>query len=80
MFDRWLLERWTEKDALLEQFVQTGRFPANNSEVGSAEKKSDYIETEVRSGSMFEFLLTFIPMIILGFFIKVIMDLWAGRH
>lgn len=28
-FDQWIRDRWTEKDALLEQYVSTGRFPAS---------------------------------------------------
>ncbi|RYP93585.1 hypothetical protein DL770_000327 [Monosporascus sp. CRB-9-2] len=54
-FDRWLRERWYEKDALMEQYVSTGRFPAN----GAGAKTEGYIETEVRTRYWWEFLKIF---------------------
>ncbi len=50
-FEIWLLDRWREKDDLLEQYYETGRFPAD-SEAGSLEEgsgisKDGYIETEM---------------------------------
>ena len=70
-FDLWLRERWIEKDKLLEQYVQTGRFPANDgfdSDVkqngptsGGYQKVGAYIETEVCQINRFEFLLMFAP-------------------
>lgn len=84
-FDVWLRDRWTEKDALLEQFAQTGRFPPSYSDEkpgtdNTSNQKGDYIETEVKSSSRFEFLLMFVPIVVLGFFVKVVVDLWAGRY
>jgi lysocardiolipin and lysophospholipid acyltransferase len=49
----WLRERWYEKDALLEQFVATGRFPANGAGI------KGHIETEVRTKHWWEFLKMF---------------------
>lgn len=31
-FEIWLRDRWTEKDDLIELFVQQGRFPANDAQ------------------------------------------------
>ncbi|KAI9884623.1 MAG: NADH kinase pos5 [Watsoniomyces obsoletus] len=60
-FDRWIRERWIEKDHLMEHYMQTGRFPADDERAGTpatgekAETKTpDYIETEVRQGHWWE--------------------------
>ncbi|KAI0123985.1 acyltransferase-like protein [Xylariales sp. AK1849] len=52
-FDNWLRERWYEKDALLEQYISTGRFPANGAGI------KGHIETEVRTQYPWEFLKIF---------------------
>ncbi|KAI1817237.1 acyltransferase-domain-containing protein [Poronia punctata] len=49
-FDLWLRERWYEKDAIMEQYVSTGRFPAN--EAGG----ETHIETEVKTEYWWEFV------------------------
>ncbi|KAJ8124981.1 hypothetical protein O1611_g8659 [Lasiodiplodia mahajangana] len=51
-FDKWLRERWYEKDALLEEYVSTGRFPPNG--------KEGHIETEVKTQHWWEFLKIYI--------------------
>lgn len=85
-FDAWLMERWREKDQLIEQYVRTGRFPANGTEAsngkqngkqngGHIEMRSsrlDFLETEVRSASRFEFLLTFTALFVLGISVTII--------
>lgn len=56
-FDAWLRARWTEKDQLLDEFYETGRFPSGlagsiDTDNVSAEQKSaasaGYVETHVR--------------------------------
>lgn len=56
-FEAWLLARWREKDELLEEFWETGRFP---SDLGSSiapkgvtldqqsEAVHGYVETDIR--------------------------------
>ncbi|KAK8097065.1 acyltransferase [Apiospora kogelbergensis] len=65
-FDVWLRERWYEKDALLEQYVTTGRFPANGAGV------KGHIETEVRTQYWWEFLKIFAWLGSFGFFLRAI--------
>jgi len=73
MYD-WLLERWREKDALLEVFDKTGRFPGSEEAIGPAEEiggatKATHVETEVRTSTPIEFLQMFTPVaaaVILG--------------
>ena len=59
-FNIWLREEWYKKDALMEEYMTTGRFPAS---VG-AEKK--YIETEVRTRHHWEVLQIFAVVGICG--------------
>ncbi len=84
-FEAWLMERWREKDQLIEQYVRTGRFPANVT--GASEGKQngaprtlrssgvDFLETEVRSASRFEFLLTFSAVFVLAISVTIIYSL-----
>jgi lysocardiolipin and lysophospholipid acyltransferase len=67
-FEVWLRDRWYEKDAFMEQFLTTGRFPPNASATNGATNgntKEDYIETEVKLchwwevGNIFVVLATF---------------------
>jgi hypothetical protein len=50
-FDNWLLDRWREKDDLLERWHETGRFPADADAASLEEEtgisKEGYIETEM---------------------------------
>lgn len=52
-FDVWLREEWYKKDALMELYLTTGRFPAM---VGS---KVDFVETKVRTRNPLEILQLF---------------------
>lgn len=52
-FDVWLRKEWYKKDALMEEYLTTGRFPAL---VGA---KVDYIETEVKTRNPLEILQIF---------------------
>lgn len=56
----WVLQRWREKDDLLEAFLQTGKFPAD--EEGTGEKEGKYLDTEVKPRSPWEFLSLFAPL------------------
>jgi len=58
-FEAWLMDRWREKDALLEHFYETGLFPAAPAESESQSKSKEqhddgqasftgYIDTSVR--------------------------------
>ncbi|PNS18162.1 hypothetical protein CAC42_3607 [Sphaceloma murrayae] len=62
--EKWIMDRWREKDELLEQHHKTGRFPSDAEAVSFADKKSDdpFIETEVRPRNPVEFLQIFVPV------------------
>jgi len=59
-FNIWLREEWYKKDALMEEYMTTGRFPAS---VGTENK---YIETEVRTRHNWEVLQIFAVVGICG--------------
>ncbi|KAM0199406.1 hypothetical protein ACHAPI_003158 [Fusarium lateritium] len=52
-FNLWLREEWYKKDALMEEYLTTGRFPA------MAGSKLDHIETEVKTRQPWEILQVF---------------------
>jgi len=79
-FDTWLQKRWYEKDALMEQYLTTGRFPSNAddnqgvSPVGRV--KYDFIETEVKLAKWYEFFKIFIVLAILAMFGNIGAKTW----
>ena len=80
-FEEWLRQRWIEKDELLEHYVQTGRFPADDEEGpsvngGKVVKGAGHIETEVQSASPIEFLQIFLPVMALGLVINVVVKFY----
>ncbi|KJZ77227.1 hypothetical protein HIM_03548 [Hirsutella minnesotensis 3608] len=52
-FDAWLREQWYKKDELMEEYINTGRFPA----MVSGER--DYVETSVKTRNPLEILQVF---------------------
>ena len=66
-FDLWLRERWVEKDALLEQYICTGRFPTN------ASGAKGHIESEVRTKYWWEFIKIFVMLGAFGLTFNVIL-------
>jgi lysocardiolipin and lysophospholipid acyltransferase len=67
MYD-WVMARWREKDELMEQFYQTGKFPGDPEAVQiegaptEKEFKTAYINTEVKPRHSVEFLQIFAPV------------------
>jgi acyltransferase-like protein len=75
-FDVWLRERWAEKDALMEAYLSTGRFPSSPF---ATEKGHDtYIETEVKTRYPFEFLQIFSVVAILAFLVNTVKNTWRA--
>lgn len=52
-FEVWLRQQWYKKDALMEAYVSTGRFPA------MVDANVDHIETEIRTRQPWEILQVF---------------------
>lgn len=66
-FDEWLRQRWYEKDAIMEQYVATGRFPANGAGI------KGHIETQVRTKYPWEFLKIFVMVGAFGLVFNLIL-------
>ena len=71
-FDAWLRARWTEKDQLLEEYFETGRFPSelagfvddvDVSESLKAAAAAGYVEVFVRLGHWSEIGRIFMVLI-----------------
>jgi lysocardiolipin and lysophospholipid acyltransferase len=69
-FEVWLRERWYEKDALMEQYTSTGRFPANGAGI------KGHIETQVRTKYWWEFVNIFAVFGAYAMVVNVLLKLW----
>lgn len=83
----WILQRWREKDELIEAWFKTGKFPADPQAVEiegaprDKEFKTAYINTEVRPRSPVEFLQMFVPVLtaaLLGRIAVQLVDRFTG--
>lgn len=77
-FDLWLRERWYEKDAFMEEYAVSGRFPA--SAEATSETKGDhdgYIETEVKLASWLDMSLLVFVWAGLAFEIYALRKIWS---
>ncbi|PGH23190.1 hypothetical protein AJ80_02720 [Polytolypa hystricis UAMH7299] len=79
-FEAWLLKRWAEKDALLEQFYETGKFPPCERESGSNVNGVEYIESDVRLSHWSEAGKIFGLLMAVGFAVQFALKLWTGGH
>lgn len=73
-FDEWLRNRWSEKDAIINQYIATGRFPQTlahekvEKDITQKEEKN-YLEAEVKVDSYRDYLYVIIPILLcLGIF------------
>ncbi|RMZ88607.1 hypothetical protein DV736_g4169, partial [Chaetothyriales sp. CBS 134916] len=53
-FEKWILDRWKEKDDMLEQYYTTGRFPSDGVTDAKTGARDGFIETEVQPRSVLE--------------------------
>lgn len=93
-FDIWLRARWAEKDVLMETYMRTGRFPADDgidqTPEGETRRGAGFIETQVKPYKWYEILQVFAPIatfvIVLLYFYNITLPLgvfdtiqdWAG--
>ncbi|PSK54140.1 hypothetical protein B9Z65_7946 [Elsinoe australis] len=75
--EKWVMERWREKDELLEQHHRTGRFPSDVEAITIENKKVEdpFIETEVRPKHPIEFLQIFVPVTAVALICNVLIKL-----
>jgi 1-acyl-sn-glycerol-3-phosphate acyltransferase len=75
-FDKWVLDRWKEKDEMLEQYYNTGRFPSDNVSDTKAGIEDGYIETEVKLRSWLEVGQVFAVLLALAMVSNVVVKVW----
>lgn len=76
-FQKWVEDRWKEKDLLLEHFHTTGRFPTDTetkSEKDSSE--NNCIETVLKLRNPMELLQPYIVMLTFGLLIYIVSKFW----
>lgn len=77
-FEIWLRERWYEKDALMEEYISTGRFPPSPSEaVAKGSGAEGFIETEVKTKYWWEFVQIFSILGVAGLLVNIVLKMWA---
>ena len=66
LFSEWLQNRWNEKDKLIEDYLRTGRFPADTGydkdDQGNGRRGCGHIETEIKPYRWYEFLQVYAPI------------------
>ena len=84
-FEEWVLQRWREKDDLLEYYSQHGRFPpspesldgaANASKQATGEKDPGHLVTEVKLAQWFEVGQIFVVIAAVGLVLNVLLKFW----
>ena len=84
-FEDWIYKRWEEKDKLLDQFIETGRFPPFEADTPSNRKGPEasvtgsegYIESEIKLGHWAEVGKVFAILIAAGLALKFLPHLWS---
>ncbi|WEW56488.1 hypothetical protein PRK78_001933 [Emydomyces testavorans] len=83
-FEDWIYKRWEEKDRLLDQFIETGRFPPFEADMASSKSipevngqtidtgSEEYIESEIKLGHWTEIGKVFALLIILALVLKLL--------
>ncbi|KAL6718356.1 hypothetical protein ACLMJK_004445 [Lecanora helva] len=65
-FELWLRQRWMEKDKFIEDYLRTGRLPADTGSSkdskGQTVTGAGYIEAEIKPKYWYEFLQVFAPI------------------
>lgn len=87
-FEAWLLQLWREKDVLLEEYIDNGRFPADDGHDTQSEPavndKSDtkvlkgagFIETEVKLAHWYEIGQIFVVLAAFGLIFNIMAKIW----
>ena len=87
-FEKWVMQRWLEKEDLLEGYVQNGRFPAdegldsdggpagNGAAGGKVSQDAGYIETEVQVAHWYEVGQIFVVLGAFALLANVLAKVW----
>ena len=74
-FDKWLNDRWREKDDMLEQWYNTGRFPSDPDSADSKRGVSQggFIETEMTLNHWLEIGQIYVVLAALALLVNVVL-------
>ncbi|KAK4690495.1 hypothetical protein P7C71_g6307, partial [Lecanoromycetidae sp. Uapishka_2] len=87
-FEQWLTTLWREKDALIEQYVENGRFPADEGHDAEGEpamngkanskvaKGAGFIETEVKLAHWYEIGQIFVVLAMFALVFNILAKIW----
>jgi lysocardiolipin and lysophospholipid acyltransferase len=78
-FEQWLMQRWREKDELLEQWYNTGKFPSDVA-AGDESKgisKEGFIETEMMLSSWLEIGQIFVVLAAAALLVNVVLKCYG---
>jgi hypothetical protein len=83
-FDLWIRKIWVEKDAFLEQYAATGRFPGfkdteieiEGAAIAVKDQNKGFIETDVRQAHWWDFLQIFVVLVVIGLVANVLAKVW----
>lgn len=87
-FETWLMGQWLEKEALIEHFIQNGRFPADDGHDSDSErapngsagsqvlKGAGFIETEVRLVHWWEIGQIFVVLAAFALIFNILAKVW----
>ncbi|OCT54771.1 putative acyltransferase [Cladophialophora carrionii] len=78
-FEKWFIERWREKDEILEQWYNTGRFPsdAESADSQSGISKDGFIETEMTLNNWMEIGQLYVVLATLALVINVVLKFFG---
>lgn len=80
-FDAWVIQRWREKDELLDQYLQTGRFPSVEAQTeGKNGTEDGFINTEVKMRSTQEIGTIFVVLATLAMVVRLSGKFWSMRY
>lgn len=80
-FDAWLMQRWREKDELLDGYLKTGVFPTDEAQTAEGSgAENGFINTEVKIRSIQEIGTIFVVLASLTMIVRLGGQLWSMRH
>jgi lysocardiolipin and lysophospholipid acyltransferase len=77
-FDLWMRDQWYKKDAIMEEYITNGRFPASAEATNVAGTAIDgYIETEVKLAHWWEIGNIFVVLAAIAVVFNLLARVWT---
>lgn len=75
-FEKWVEQRWREKDEMLETFYETGRFPIDAETEDAKSDKGHYLETVVKLNSWAELAQPYVVVVTIALLLNIVRQFW----